>query len=129
LQLLYKQKYHDWVRKTGKNPSPKDRRELKDQLKAELMTKALPQVAHVDAFWRDRRGELLLFSTGKKVKTTFESLFTSAFAGALGFSLMRIEPPLLGLPREHWNDSQVASETLGRLSLTTPVVFAEQIYP
>lgn len=129
VQIIYRQRFVEWEKKTGKAPGPKERRELKDSVKAELMGKALPQIGHVDAFWRDRRGELLLFATGKKAKTTFEALFTSSFAGSLGLMLVRVDPPMMGLPKNLWEDSQVASETMGRLSLATPVAFAEHVYP
>jgi DNA recombination-dependent growth factor C len=129
LQLIYRQKFHDAEAKAGKTPGPKERKELRETVRKDLMARALPQIAHVDAFWRDRRGELTLFTTGKKARTLFETLFGQTFASPLGQTLVRVEPPLMGLSRAEWEDSHVASETLGRLSLATPVAFAEQIYP
>lgn len=129
LQMLYKQKFYEEQEKGGKTPGPKVRREMKDQLKQDLTTKTLPQISFVDAFWRDRAGELTLFTTGKKARQTFETLFLQTFANPLELTLVRVDPPLMGLSREGWEDSQVASATLGRLSLTTPVAFAEQVYP
>ena len=129
LQLVYKQRFHEVEAKTGKTPGPKDRKDLREEVKKELMARALPTLAHLDAFWRDEEGELALFTTGKKARELFEGLFLKTFAQPLGQTLVRIDPPLMGLTRDQWEDSQVASETLGRLSLTTPVAFAEQIYP
>lgn len=129
LQLVYKQRFFEWQAKAGKTPGPKDRRELKDTVKAELMARALPVLAHVDAYWRDHKGELMLFTTGKKARSLFEAAFISTFSNPLDQQLVRVDPPLLGLSRDQWEDSQVASATLGRISSATPVAFAEQLYP
>lgn len=129
LQLLYKQKYYAARNAGGKPPGPKARRDMKDELKLDLTGKALPQVAHVDAFWRERQGEVLLFATGKKLRETFEKLFAATFATPLELSLVRVEAPLMGLTATEWQDTAVAMPTLGRLSSTTPVAFAETVYP
>jgi len=126
LQILYKQEFYQETLRTGKTPGPTERRELRDLMQAELMGRALPTLSHVDVYWRDEAGELMLFNTGKKVRSLFEALFTNSFSSHLGLTLVAIEPPLIGLTREQWEDSQVASETLGRLSLATPAAFAEQ---
>jgi DNA recombination-dependent growth factor C len=129
IQMIYKQRFLAHQRESGKAPGPKLRKELKEQVKMELTTRALPQLAYVDAFWRDREGELMLFATGKKLRDTFQRLFHETFATALGLTLVSIDPPLMGLARDAWEDSAVASETLGRLSLATPMAIADQIYP
>ena len=126
LQLLYKQEFYAETLRTGKTPGPTERRELRDHLQAELMGRALPTLSHVDVYWRDVAGELMLFHTGKKVRGLFEALFNNSFSQHLGLTLVAVEPPLIGLTREQWEDSQVASETLGRLSLATPAAFADQ---
>lgn len=129
LQLVYKQQFFEQQAKAGKTPGPKDRRDMRDKVKAELMGRALPALSHIEAYWRDRQGELTLFTTGKKARSVFETAFTATFANPLNLTLVRIDPPLLGLSKDQWEDSQVASATLGRLSLATPVAFAEQVYP
>lgn len=129
LQLIYKQKHYEETSKSAKPISPKGRKELKEAVKLDLTGRALPQIAHVDAYWRDRTGELMLFGTGKKLRETFETLFQQTFAAPLGLTLVRVEPPLLGLNRQQWEDSGVASETLGRLSLATPISFAAPVHP
>ena len=126
LQLIYKQRFFDISAKTGKTPGPKERRDLRDEVKAELMARALPALSYVDAFWRDGSGELMLFSTSKKARTLFEGLFGATFAEPLQLQLVPLEPPLIGLKHADWQDSQVASEAVSRLSLATPVAFAEQ---
>lgn len=129
LQHLYKQKFKEHEQASGKPPGPKLRKELKEQLKLELTGRALPQLAHVDAYWRDRDGELTLFATGKKLREIFEMLFHQTFGDALGMTLVRIDPPLMGLGHDAWVDTSIASEALGKLSLTTPVTFTESLYP
>ncbi len=129
LQLLFKQQYFAHEASVGKAPGPKDRRDMRDKLKLDLTGRALPAISHVDAFWRDRQGELTLFSTGKTSRLIFETLFQATFAAPLNLTLIRVDPPLMGIGRDAWEDSQVASRTLGRLSLTTPLAFAEQVYP
>lgn len=129
LQLIYKQRFFELQAKSGKTPGPKERRELKETLKTELMGRALPALSHLEAFWRDATGELMLFTTGKKARQRFEQAFQQTFADPLDLTLVRIDPPLLGLSKDQWEDSLVASATLSRLSSATPVAFAEQIYP
>lgn len=129
IQLVYKQKFAEIEQKTGKPPGPKDRRDLKDQVKRDLLARALPAVGHVDGFWRDRQGELMVFTTGKKQREAFENLFMASFATPLGLTLVRLDPPLLGLSAEAWSDSDVAMQTFGRLSSTTPVTVMALAYP
>lgn len=124
LQLIYRERFFDVQTKTGKTPGPKERRELKDLVREELMSRALPAVSHVDAFWRDQAGELHLFSTGKRARQLFETLFMKTFGDALGQTLVRIAPPLLGLSNSDWSEPGAANETLERLSMTAPMAFA-----
>lgn len=128
IQLVYKQKFTEIETKSGKPPGPKERRDLKDQVKRELLGRALPSVTHIDGFWRDRLGELTLFATGKKQREAFEHLFQASFASPLGLTLVRLDPPLLGLTAEAWTDSDIARQTFGRLSSTTPVTVMAMAY-
>ena len=129
LQLVYRQRFFAHEEKTGRAPPPKERRNLRDSIKIELLERALPTIAHVDAFWRDRDGELLVFSVSKKSTEIFERLFTTSFAGPLGLTLVRIEPPLLGLSLAALDDKDATAETIGRLSAAAPVAFTENLYP
>jgi DNA recombination-dependent growth factor C len=129
LQLIYKQKYFQQLEKAAKGPGPKERRELRDQTKNELMARALPALSHVEGFWRDQRGELTVFAAGKKARLTFEQLFQKTFGDPLELTLVRVDPPLLGLSKEEWEDEDVAGGALGRLSLATPVTFADFAHP
>jgi DNA recombination-dependent growth factor C len=127
LQLIYRDRFFAVQAKTGKTPGPKERRELKDQVREELMGRALPAISYVDAFWRDKDGELQVFSTGKKARQLFETLFSKTFSDHLGQTLVRIAPPLLGLAESDWTESEAASETLERLSLTAPLAFTAPV--
>lgn len=129
LQIVYRQRFFSQEEKTGRAPAPKERRELRDSIKLELLERALPAIAHVDAFWRDRDGELMLFSISKKTGEIFERLFTATFAGPLGLTLVRVEPPLLGLSFADWDDENATAEAIGRLSAAAPVAFTENLYP
>lgn len=129
IQLLYKQKFYDESKAGGKPPGPKVRREMRDQLKLDLTSKALPVISHIEAWWNERSGDLMLFTTSKRAREHFEQLFTLTFASQLEQSLIRIDPPLLGMDESALSDSQVALETIDRLSLTTPAIFAEAVYP
>jgi len=123
LQLIYKERFFALETQSGKTPGPKERRDLKDQVRVELMARALPAVSHLDAFWRDRDGELQLFSTGKRARELFETLFTKTFADPLGQTMVRIAPPLLGLSSSDWTEPDQANETMNRISLTAPQAF------
>jgi DNA recombination-dependent growth factor C len=123
LQLIYRDRFFALETQTGKTPGPKERRDLKDQVRSELMARALPAVSHIDAFWRDLDGELQLFSTGKRARELFETLFTKTFADPMGQTLVRIAPPLLGLSSTDWTEPDRANETMNRISLTAPQAF------
>lgn len=130
LQIVYRQRFFAHEEQTGRAPAPKERRDLRDAVKLELLERALPAIAHVDAYWRDRDGELTLFSVSKKAAETFERLFTSTFATPLAQTMVRIEPPLLGFSFADWqDDDQLTADTLGRLSAAAPVAFTENLYP
>lgn len=129
LQLVYRQRFFEHEEKTGKAPGPKERRDLRDSIKAELLARALPSITHIDAFWRDAQGELLVFSTSAKALEIFERLFGETFAKPLGQTLVRIEPPLLGLPFTSWADEDEAQTALRQLAQTAPAAFTEDLYP
>jgi DNA recombination-dependent growth factor C len=127
IQHVYRQKFFAAEGRSGKPPSAAERKELREKVKSDLMAKALPTLAHVDAFWRDGAGELLVFTTSKKARETFERLFTTTFAGPLDETLVRVTPPLMA----HRGDAmgkEGAAElvgALGRLSATVPTAFID----
>jgi hypothetical protein len=129
MQLIYKQKFFAESEASGKPPGPKARREMRDQLKLDLTAKALPVISHIEAYWSERSGDLMLFTTSRRAREHFEQLFHLTFASQLDQTLIRIDPPLMGLSESFLSDSSVATETIDRLSLTTPAIFAESVYP
>ncbi len=129
LQLLYKERFFAISEEKGKVPPPKERSALKEELKAKLMARALPTLSYIDGFWRTDANELVIFTSSKKGASIFEKLFITTFASGLGFTLVKLDPPLLAITSSEWNDSKVATDALGRLSLATPVAFAQQAYP
>lgn len=126
IQAIYRERFLKEQRRTGKTMGPRERRALRDETKTELMGKALPTLSHLDAYWRDRAGEVLLFATSKGQRQRFEKAFEATFANQLGLTMVSVTPPLAGLTREVFLDADVATETLSRLSLATPVSFAVQ---
>lgn len=129
IQLLYKQEIYQHEAEAGNLPSRKERTQIKDDLKRDLMSRALPAISHIDAFWNEKRSDLTVFSTSKSAKTIFIDLFTKSFADSLGIKIVPIEPPLLGLHRNEWEDSESAAATLDLLQQTVPLSFTGQVNP
>jgi DNA recombination-dependent growth factor C len=127
VQHVYRQKFFAAEGRSGKPPSAQERRELREKVKSDLTAKALPTLAHVDAFWRDSAGELLVFSTSKKARETFERLFQATFAGPLEQTLVRVTPALMAHRGEVLGKEGAADlvGTLGRLASTVPTAFIE----
>ncbi|MEZ4743380.1 MAG: hypothetical protein R3B45_13200 [Bdellovibrionota bacterium] len=63
---------------------------------------ALPVVSYIDAYWEMLSGRLLLFSSGKRIRELFEGLFRKTFTDPLEATLVRVDPPLLGLSAAEW---------------------------
>lgn len=129
VQLLYKQEIYKHEAESGNLPPRKERTQIKDDLKRDLMARALPAISHIDALWNEKRSDLTVFSTSKAAKTVFLELFEQSFADSLGITIVPIEPPLLGLAKDEWEDADAALETLDLLQQTTPLSFTGQVYP
>ena len=124
LQLIYKQRLANLEEsKSGR----KEKRKLRDQIKRELLTKALPAISYIDAYWQDEYGLLYLMTTGKSARLSFEKLFTATFADHLDLTLLQVQPPLLGLSEDQWSDGAAADEVINRLSLTFPLSISEHM--
>jgi hypothetical protein len=91
----------------GKRLSRPEQKELKEMLKEELTTKALPQVSYIDVVWKHSENEVWLLSTAKNTRVLFEELFSKTFFKNAEANLIAIEPPLLGLSDDEWNGREV----------------------
>lgn len=101
-RILYDQKFRQLMISSGESPSRNKQKELKEEIKQELLAQCLPVISYVDAYWRTD-GQVLLFSTAKKTMSLFEELFAATFAKPLSGHLIKIGPPLLGfanLPKD-----------------------------
>ncbi len=129
VQILYKQEIYKFESESGKLPGRKERTQIKDDLKRELLSKALPAISHIDAYWNEKRSDLTVFSTSKAAKTAFIDLFSKSFGDSLGITVVPIEPPLLGLSNDQWEDADSAEETLELMQQTSPLPFTGMVHP
>jgi recombination associated protein RdgC len=129
VQILYKQEIYKFQAESGELPARKERTQIKDDLKRELLSKSLPAISHVDAYWNEKRSDLTVFSTSKAAKTILIDLFMKSFGDSLGITIVPIEPPLLGLSSEEWEDADSAEETLDLMQQTVPLSFTGQVHP
>lgn len=122
LQLIYQKKIASLTDQDedGKPLSRHRKKELLEETRLELLGQCLPQISYSDLFWNEQRQEVILFSTSKGIQGIFEELFRKTFCEHLGLSLVKIAPPLLGLPTQDWQES-TSSETLERMSHTLPL--------
>lgn len=124
-QILLQEKLHAWEAEHEKQVPRKEKRNMVDVLKQDLLCKSLPAVSHVDMYWHEERKDLILFTTSKAQKQLVVALFEATFASPLNFGILPIEPPLLGMDKELWNQQDMIDGWLGKLATTVPVSFAE----
>ena len=95
-------------------------KELKENIRLELMERTLPQLSYLEGLWDPQRGELLVFRTGKKNCELFVELFQTTFAKALNCSIVKMTPPLLGIPDQDWQAPKKSIEFLEPLEKLVP---------
>lgn len=111
MQILFKERVIKEIRRRKGAPiSRVKKKELKLALKEELLEQCLPTINEYDVLWNDKKGEILLFSTSKSICEVFEDLFRKTFAGPLGFSVIKVMPPFIGLSNQDWNNLKNISE-------------------
>lgn len=96
----------------GKRVSRPEQKEIKDMLKEELVSKALPQVTYFDVVWKHEEQEVWLLSTAKNTRILFEELFQKTFLKKSDGALIPIEAPLLGFSKEEWSDDSSKLDTI-----------------
>ncbi len=123
IQLCVKQKLNALTKRREKPLGRKERRELLQETKTELIMQALPQISYVDAFLNAAQDQLLVFSTSKQARLVIEDLFAKTFGRTHGAKIVRLPSPLMALAPEDWAD--LDSKFMQRLSLTVPTPIIE----
>ena len=112
------------LKKGGEKISKRDRDEVKRNIKNELLGQSLPTLNYVDGFWDLGTSELLIFTTSKKKRQLFESLFAKCFLETDGAVLVPIQPPLIGADPSLWQATETSSvateDWFARLGMTIP---------
>ena len=120
---LYRQRFHELLQSASKPPTKKQKADLREKVRQDLRKAALPQISYLDAVWSVSRSEVWCLSAAKAANQAFLDLFRNTFGEALGIHLIPVEPALLGLSDEQWNNPDLAGPTLDQLSLTAPALF------
>lgn len=100
----------------GRKLSPKERKDLKEDLQQQLLPRILPSVSLTDALYRPREKQVLLFGTSVGLKDTFRKLFAESFGCEL----------LLADAYERASRSGLSGELIGRLASIEPVRWPRQ---
>jgi DNA recombination-dependent growth factor C len=75
-----KQKIEDWCAVNNKDNAPaKVRREIKESVKNDLLSKSLPKVKTVEFCWNVQESHLILHNTSRNVNEQFVKLFFETF--------------------------------------------------
>ncbi len=99
----------------GGKVAPSAKKELKEQIEKELLTRTVPSTMVVDVYWRPRDDTLLLSSTAVAVHDQFTQLFRETF----GVSPMAATPTPLA---ERKGAPQVTRDRLMRLAELNPQI-------
>jgi len=102
INSLLKERLQSLARKLERRPNRIEARQVKVELKDELLSAALPNIRYVDLFWSLESEEVTLFSTAKSACMHFEQLFRESFLKPLNGELISITPPLLALDESDW---------------------------
>ena len=111
----------------GKPLSRADKKQIIDTLREELTAGCLPAIKHCDALWREKHGDILVFSTSKGDLKIFEELFRETFAKPLGFSFILELPPILAMSKHDLEDKKNAQPS--RHKLLEPVIPSDFMDP
>ena len=122
LQAMTKQKIVKLEeRRQGKGVSRDEKKAIAEEVRYELLERALPQIAHFDAYWNLEQHTVSFFSVAKQARVAFEDLFRKSFSAPQGFMLVPIQPPLLGLTPNEWAEDRATKDSrLHALSLCVP---------
>lgn len=122
--LIYRGRLDDLEHSKKRPLGRKEKRELKEEIKIELLEKSLPNISYTDIYWDAADQQIILFTASKKIQTLFEELFKKTFSDPLNTMLVKIEPPLLGLSVQEWTGKSKDTGIVDRLLKTTPVTYS-----
>lgn len=106
-------------RSKGGKLTPRERKELQEDLQEKLLPRVLPAVNFVDALWFEKLGRILLFATSKAARENFDTLFCKTFDARL----LAGDPYLLALR------SGLADAQLRYLDQVSPVKWPKEARP
>ncbi|MFK7872597.1 MAG: recombination-associated protein RdgC [Oligoflexales bacterium] len=92
-QLIKEQLQHK--ESNGDTLNREARKEVREEVRENLLQRTLPTISYIDAYLTDT-GRLYLFSTSKKAREQFETLFKATFCESTKISLHHMRPPFLG---------------------------------
>jgi DNA recombination-dependent growth factor C len=122
--LIYKAQLEELEKEKDRHLARKEKKELKEDIRIELIEQSLPNISYIDAFWDDKTGVVSLFSGSNRTQVLFEELFKKTFSEPLSALLVKIEPPLLGISTEDWTSKNETVGNIDRLMATTPVSYS-----
>ena len=125
LSHLYKGKLTA-QQKEGKPLRREAKQKLRDELKEDLLGKALPEIKFIDAIWDGKKSEVCLLATSKADKEVFEKLFRQSFSDEMGLVVVPIDPPLLGMKTAQYQKPENYREYFQGITQTTPTTFTGQ---
>lgn len=115
INSLVKERLQALARKLERRPNRVEARQVKAELKDELLSAALPNIRYVELFWSEECEEVILFSTAKSACMHFEHLFRDSFLKPLGGELIALLPPLLALDDSDWKGHSPRPEAISKL--------------
>lgn len=121
VQAIYKRKVLTYERQYKSKPNAKKKREIKEEIREQLLEMALPTISFYDALWKIDDQELVLFSTGVRVREVFEKLFHNCFGKTLELELNLVDPPYKAevIESERYNE-EAFLETMSHIVPLSP---------
>ncbi len=98
LNLVYKNKIKELSLETDSAGAPKskfvklNKKEIREEIKQELFSRALPELKFIEVVWYHNRDEIVIDTTAKKYCEIFENLFFHTFHKGLKLEIIKIIP-------------------------------------
>ena len=94
LQTYLQSRIEQAEAKNKKTLGREKRKEIREEVRAELMTKVLPSIRYVDGYWHTEQQVLYVFSTSKRAVDMFSELFHKTFCQGHKVSLLKMRQPI-----------------------------------
>lgn len=108
-RLLQAQDHPDF---TSKKVSLQNKKEIRENLKQELIERCLPQISHIDAYQSDNN-KLYVFTRAKANLEIFETFFRKSFLEDTGSVMIPLTPINMGLSEKEWKGVPDQDASLG----------------